>query len=145
MSSLEKSQNNNEDSKISQTEAWTTFEAISKEKWAEAIKVWNEIFPEEKQYDPEKDIDQPYLAKDYITADGKNAVWARLYQDGGNPADFILVANGGDPMALLEIAQKLLDKGVHIIRIKSGNGMFRPGESQGMLDSKLESLKSNKN
>lgn len=83
-----------------------------KDPWLNAIEVWNEIFlndPIFKPYDIEKDAWQPYLTKHYVTEDGKLGVWARLYQD-NDPSEFVLVSNGGDPMALLEVASKLLEK-----------------------------------
>jgi hypothetical protein len=112
-----------------------------KDPWTNAMEVWNEIFPSGEQYDPTKDYDLPYLAKDYITKDSKRGVWARLYQ-GNQPSEFILAANGRDPMALLEIAEQLMQKGLNVIHIKGGNGTFRPGESEILANAKLEELRS---
>ena len=111
-----------------------------KDPWTNAMEIWNEIFPSGEQYDPTKDYDLPYLAKDYITKDGKRGVWARLYQ-GNQPSEFILVANGSDPMALLEIAEQLMQKGLNVIHIKGGNGIFRPGENEIIANTKLEELR----
>lgn len=109
--------------------------------WANAIDVWNEIFPKGEQYDFEKDAQQSYLTQYYNTEDGKRGVWARLYQ-GNDSSEFILVSNGGDPMALLEVASKLLEKNINVIRIKGGYDPFMPGENQEIADAKLEELRS---
>jgi len=109
------------------------------------MEVWNEIFlddPNFRPYDTEKDAWQPYLTQYYKTEDGKRGVWARLYQD-NNPSEFVLVSNGGDPMALLEVAKKLLEKNINVIRIKGGYDPFMPGENQEMADAKLEELRKN--
>jgi len=113
---------------------------VKKDPWINAMEIWNELFPSGEQYDPTKDYDQPYLARDYITKDGKRGVWARLYQ-GNQPSEFILVANGGDPIALLEIAEQLIAKGLNVIHIKGGNGTFRPGENEILANAKLEELR----
>lgn len=108
--------------------------------WAKTMDVWNEIFPMGEQYDFEKDAQQPYLTQYYTTEDGKRVVWARLYQ-GNDPSEFILVSNGGDPMALVEVASKLLEKNINVIRIKGGYDLFMPGENQEMANAKLEELR----
>lgn len=114
-----------------------------KNPWAKAMDVWNEIFltnPQFTRYNFEKDAQQPYLTQYYNTEDGKRGVWARLYQ-GNDPSEFILVSNGGDPMALLEMASKLLEKNINVIRIKGGYDTFMPGESQEMANAKLEEIR----
>ena len=112
--------------------------------WVNAMEAWNELFlsgPYARFYDLEKDAWQPYLTADYTTDDGKTHVEARLYPDDSNPDDFILMANSGDTMAMLEMAGKLLEKNINVIRIGQGNGIFRPGDSQEFLDSRLEELR----
>lgn len=113
---------------------------INKDSWTNAMKIWNEIFQSDQSYDIKKDAWQPYLTQYYNTEDGKRAVWARLYP-GNDSSEFILVSNGGDPMALLEVASKLLEKNINVVRIKGGYDPFIPGESQKMADAKLEELR----
>jgi len=115
-----------------------------KNSWVNAMEVWNELFlsgPHSRFYDLEKDAWQPYLTANYRTDDGKTQVEARLYPDDSNPDAFILMANDGDTMAMLEMAGKLLEKNINVIRIGQGNGIFRPGDSQEFLNSRLEELR----
>jgi len=117
---------------------------MEKGPWAKAMDVWNEIFIAKthfRPYDTDKDIEQPYLTVHYVTDDGKTGVEARLYQESSYSNDFALVANDGDTMAMLEMAEKLLGEGINIIKIKQGNGIFRPGDNKQLLDTKLEELK----
>ncbi|MFZ2414445.1 MAG: hypothetical protein WAW33_00330 [Minisyncoccia bacterium] len=113
---------------------------IKKDSWVNAMEIWNEIFPNGQLYDIKKDTWQHYLTQYYKTEDGKSGVWARLYP-GNDPSEFILVSNGGDPMALLELASKLLEKNINVIRIKGGYDPFMPGENQEMANAKLEELR----
>lgn len=78
---------------------------------ARAEHIFREIFPESQG-----SLAMGYMTSDYT--DGQRRwVEARLIQDPDDPSFFTLNANIGDPLALIELKEKLKTKGLTVKRL----------------------------
>ena len=119
-------------------------ERTKKEYLAKAVQTWNNIGiqqPEDLTYTLEDASNQPYLMINSYKNESGKYVWPRLYQDDLHPQDFKLFANGGDVALLLDIMEKLMEKGVRVTSIIPGHGHFE-SISEEDVKKRVQELKS---
>jgi hypothetical protein len=119
-------------------------EELKKENLAKAVKAWNEVALQgehELPYTLDQALEQPYLMTNWYRDKEGRKVSPRLYQqDEPQSNEFVLFANGGDTAILLDIMEKLLQKGVHVVRIAHGHGSFE-SMSEEQVNTKVVELK----
>ncbi len=116
---------------------------IKEEHLAKAVEAWNSIgiqSPGDVKYTLEEALNQPYLMVDSYRLEDGRYVFPRLYQNDSNPENFKLFSNGGDVAVLIDIMEKLLQKGIRVTDIMPGHGHFKSMNKE-EVNKKAEELK----